>query len=405
MSENVTMNWSVLKEFKPFLQAAWKQSEFPKPTSIQSDAIPAILEGKDVICESPTGTGKTLAYLMPILEKINPENQQIQAVILAPSRELVMQIHGEIQTWTKESGIKSASFIGGANVKKQVEKLKNRPQVIVGTTGRILELIKSKKMKMHEVKMIVADEADQLTLPEHRKSLQEIIKTTLKDQRQLLFFSATIGKETEQIAQELMDSPALIKVQHSKEDKENVNHLYLVSEQREKIDTLRSVLHTVSGKVLVFINDVQKVGDVQTKLGFHKIDVAVLDGGAKKQEREAAIRKFRNNAVSILLVTDLAARGLDISDVSHIIQLDIPRDFHQYVHRSGRTGRMGAKGQVISIVSPQEERDIKRFCKQLGVKADRKTLYRGNLIEEEVKKEEKANSTFKKKTMHKKKKK
>ncbi|MEI5909020.1 DEAD/DEAH box helicase [Bacillus spongiae] len=405
MSQHDTTEWSVLNKLKPFLQEAWKQSGFQKPTNIQTEAIPTIMEKKDVICESPTGTGKTLAYLIPTLEKIDAESQHIQAVVIAPSRELVMQIHSEIQSWASASDIRSASFIGGANVKKQLEKLKKRPQIIVGTTGRIMELIKAKKLKMHEVSTIVADEADQLTLPEHRRHLEDIIKTTLKDQRQLIFFSATIGKETERVAKEMMVSPSIIKVEQNKADKLKVEHLYLVSERREKMTMLRSILHSFTGKTLIFVKDGETAEEVQRKLQFHHINVDILDGMSKKQEREAAMRNFRKNKVATLVVTDLAARGLDIRNVSHVIQFDIPREYKQYVHRSGRTGRMGAMGFVISIVTQQEVRDVKRFCKELGVKAIRKNLYKGELIDHIMKKEEKGKRRSKKSLPNKKNKK
>jgi superfamily II DNA/RNA helicase len=194
-----------LSNLKPFLQDAWKTSEFTELTEVQQKAIPEIFEGKNLVCESPTGTGKTLAYLLPILNSIDEKRMQAQALILAPSHELVMQIHQEIQKWTKGSGINSIALIGGANVKNQIEKLKKKPKIVVGTTGRITELIKMKKLKMHEVKTIVVDEFDLMIGHEHINNVRQIIKSTMAD-RQLLFFSATLSEITDRVASELMEN-------------------------------------------------------------------------------------------------------------------------------------------------------------------------------------------------------
>jgi superfamily II DNA/RNA helicase len=184
-----------LMDVKPFIQSNWEKANFQEPTAIQKKSIPLILEGKDVFAESPTGTGKTLAYVLPLLNNIDEKKKNAQVVILAPSRELVMQIFEEIKKWSEGSGLTSASFIGGANIKRQLEKLKKSPQVIVGTPGRIHELIKLKKLKMHEVKAFVLDEGDQLLIPEHKNTIKEIIKTTLND-RQVVLFSATLNEST-----------------------------------------------------------------------------------------------------------------------------------------------------------------------------------------------------------------
>src|SRR5690606_21132614 len=372
-------NWSQLEEMKPFIQKIWQESGFEAPTSIQEKAIPAILEGKDVICESPTGTGKTLSYLLPAIQKLDETKNGIQIVVLAPSRELVMQISDEVKKWTQGTNIVSASFIGGANIKKQVEKIKERPQIVVGTTGRIIELINMKKMKMHEVTTVIVDEADQLVSNEHLSNLQSIIKSTLRD-RQILFFSATISEKTEKTAKSLMNNPETIRIQR-KLNLENTSHIYFLCEQRDKIDVLRKIMYTEPDKVIAFIKSLDKVEEIEAKLTYNHIDVAVLAGEAKKQERQQSMKNFRAGKIPLLLTTDVAARGLDIQDVTYVVHFDFPKTVEQYVHRSGRTGRMGKEGVVISIVNAREESFLKKMGYDLGITFTKKDFYKGEIVD------------------------
>lgn len=373
-------NQPLIEGLQPFLQDAWTNSGFQSLTPIQEKAIPAILEGKDVVCESPTGTGKTLAYLLPILEKLDPTRPALQAVILAPSQELVMQILEQFQIWSKGSGIIGTSLIGGANIKKQIEKLKKKPQLVIGTPGRIFELIKMKKLKMHEVKTIVVDEFDVMITPEHLGDIKSIMKTTLKD-RQTVFFSATLSDQTNEVAGELMRDPEYIRINEKEMEAigSNVEHLYLLTELRDKIDVLRSLLHTGDMKALVFINKIERLGEVEEKLRFKGIKLAALAGESHKKERKEAIDNFRSGKVSVLLTTELAARGLDIQGITHVIHFDFPQTTKQYVHRSGRTGRMGAEGTVISIVTKREESYLQQVGKELGLSVIQVKLFKGKL--------------------------
>ena len=376
--------WSQLEEMKPFIQKNWEKSGFETPTAIQEKAIPAIVEGKDVICESPTGTGKTLSYLLPAIQKLDETKNGIQIVVLAPSRELVMQISDEVKKWTQGTNIVSASFIGGANIKKQVEKIKERPQIVIGTTGRIMELIKMKKMKMHEVTTVIVDEADQLVSNEHLSNIQSIIKSTLRD-RQILFFSATISEQTEKTAKSLMNNAEIIRVQQTI-NQENTTHIYFLCEQRDKIDVLRKIMYTEPDKAIAFIKSLDKVEEIEAKLTYNHIDVAVLAGEAKKQERQQSLKNFRAGKIPLLLTTDVAARGLDIQDVTYVIHFDFPKTNSQYVHRSGRTGRMGKKGVVISIVNAREESFLKKMGHELGISFTKKDFYKGEIVDAQEKK-------------------
>jgi superfamily II DNA/RNA helicase len=392
-----------LTTMKPFLQEAWKKSGFEQATPIQEKAIPLMLEGKDVMAESPTGTGKTITYLLPLLEKIDPKKQNTQAVIVAPSRELVMQILQVIQTWSQGSGMTNTSLIGGANMQRQLDKLKKSPHVVVGTPGRIQELITMKKLKMHQVKTIALDEGDQLLVPEHLQTVKNIVKATMAD-RQIVLFSATLPAQTETIAKEFMNEPETVKVTADDMPPSKVDHLYFVCEQRDKLEVLRRLLHVGSFKALAFIKDIANLTVYKEKLEYKGIAPGVLHGDSKKEERAAALKNFRSGKSPLLFATDVAARGLDIQGLTHVIHVDFPKDVKQYVHRSGRTGRQGAEGTVISIVTEREERVLKQFARELGIVVEKKVLYSGKIVSEkeqsewkETQKKPRPKKTFKKK--------
>lgn len=367
-----------LDQLTEFLQENWKKASFPNMTAIQEKAIPVIVEGRDIIAEAPTGSGKTLAYLIPILNKIDVSNSNIQTVILASSHELVMQIHKEVQNWSDGSSVKTAAFIGGANIKRQMEKLKKKPQIIVGTPGRVLELIKKKKIKMHHVQTIVLDEADQLIVPEHRETVKEIIQAA-RSERQLLLFSATLTEEVVQEVTHWMKTPEIIKITNDSSLPE-VEHIYFVCENREKIEILRKLGRLENMKGIVFMEDIGRLNVFSQKLQYKKLPIGVLHSDVNKKDRQNAIKNFREGKFSLLLATDVAARGLHIEGINYVIHLDIPKDFTQYVHRSGRTGRLGStKGTVISIVNRIEEQKLKRLLKKLHIYAKEKELVRGEI--------------------------
>ncbi|MGE7602723.1 DEAD/DEAH box helicase [Peribacillus sp. NPDC097675] len=372
----------LVKDRKPFIQEVWKKSGFAQLTPVQTKTIPVIAQGKDIMAESPTGTGKTLAYLLPLLEKIDPDKKSPQALILASSRELVMQINEEVRIWSEGSGISGAAFIGGANVKRQLDKLKKHPQVIAGTPGRVYELIAQKKLKMHEVKTIVLDEGDQLIIPEHMQTINNIIKTTLKD-RQIMVFSATLPEETEKVARGFMNDPELIKVDKSEKMESKVDHLYFVVERREKSKILEKITRLKDVKALAFLNDIAELSVLHEKLSYKGIEMGVLHGESNKVDREKALRKLRSGKSPMLIATDVAARGLDIKGLTAVVHIDMAENIDQYIHRSGRTGRAGADGTVISIVTEREERELKKMARELEIPLTKVNFYGGNIVVEE----------------------
>lgn len=375
--------WNTLK---PFIQSNWEKSNFQQATTIQEKAIPEILEGKDLIAESPTGTGKTLAYLLPLLNKINPETKSMQAIILASSQELVMQILTEVQKWGEASGIRSASFIGGANVKRQLEKLKKSPHLAICTPGRALELIKQKKLKMHEVKTIILDEADQLLVAEHLDSIRQIVKATLKD-RQVVLFSATLTEKTENLAKELVNEPNVIRVKKDATiEAAKVDHIYFQAEYRDKIKFIERISRLKDSKILVFVKDIGNLTVLHEKLTYKNIQTSMLHSDLDKIARQKSMNLFRTGKNNVLLATDVAARGLDIQNITHVVHYDIAGDKTQYIHRSGRTGRFGASGMVINIVTDREERELKLLAKELSIPLTRKNFYEGNIVDYRTKK-------------------
>ena len=377
----------LINTLKPFIQQNWEKASFKNITSIQEKTIPFLLEGKDVIAESPTGTGKTLAYLLPLLNKIDTESKNIQAVCLASSQELVMQILSEVQKWGEGSGIRSSSFIGGANVKRQLEKLKKHPHIVICTPGRALELIKQKKLKMHEVKTVVLDEADQLLVAEHLESVRQIIKSTLKD-RQVVLFSATLTDKTERLAAELVQEAEIVRVKKDETIKaEEVEHTYFQAEYRDKVKLLEPISRLENAKVLVFVKDIGNLTVLHEKLGYKKIKTSMLHSDLNKMDRQKSLREFRSGKTNMLLATDVAARGLDIANITHVVHYDLATDQTQYIHRSGRTGRFGAKGLVISLVTKREERELKQLVKELQIDASRKSFYSGEIVDFKEKKE------------------
>lgn len=353
------------------------------PTAIQQDTIPVVLAGRDVIGQSPTGTGKTLAYLLPLFQKIDTAKREIQACILAPTHELSIQIQRQVESLANNSGlsITAALMIGNVNIMRQIDKLKEKPHIIIGSAGRILELIQKKKINAQTIKTIILDEVDRLLDDKNIDSVKAVIKATQKD-RQLLAFSATMPPTALKQAQSLMNNPQLVSVSGNAEVLPNLEHLYFVADQRDKFEVLRKIIRATNiAQALVFINHSDDVELTVDKLNYHSIAAAGIHGSFVKEERKKAMEGFRNGKIQLLVSSDLAARGLDIPGIKYVVNLDLPEDPQVYLHRAGRTGRAGRSGVVISIVSPREMLLITKYEKVLQIKMLPKHLTHGKVFD------------------------
>ena len=351
-----------------------------EPTEIQKEIIPAALNGENLIGQSETGTGKTLAYLLPTIEKIDTSKKEMQCIILAPTHELAIQINNTINELKKAAAldITSTSLIGSANIKRQIESLKAKPHIIVGSAGRILELIGKKKVSAHTIKTIIIDEVDKLLDKNNLPVVKDIIKATQK-YTQVMMFSATLNGKTLDIAKTLKENINVISVENNKVN-ENINHNYIKTDGRKKIETLRKLLNAIkSEKILVFNNDSYTTNTAIEFLKSNSIKVDAIGGNGRMEDRKRALENFRKGNIQVLIASDLAARGLDIKGVTHVINFDIPEDANDYLHRAGRVGRAGETGEVFSLVDDREEKIIKIHEKNFKINITEKHLYKGNI--------------------------
>lgn len=348
---------------------ALNKQDITEPLPIQSLAIPAAIEGKNIIAQAHTGSGKTLAYLLPLFQKINITTAQCQAIIIAPTHELVVQINDQIKRLATNSQlpITSAILMGGMNIEKQIERLKKKPHIIVGSSGRILELIKKKKLPAHTIKTLIIDEADNLLEKNQSADVLAIIKACMRD-TQLMLFSATISEKTKVIADSFMSDPLFLNTCEAQPLNPQISHYYTLSEQRKKVETLRKLLHKLSPeKTLIFVNNTHEGDILVDKLHYHKFLVGGLSSKQNKQQRETTLQHFKTGKINVLVSSDLSARGLDIPSITHVINLDLPIQPQDYLHRAGRTARGFNTGTSISILTDRETRLLKDYEKTLGL--------------------------------------
>ncbi len=362
----------------PVLESALSVDEITEPTPIQIKAIPVLLAGSDAYISSETGTGKTLAYLLPLFSRIELQQRTLQVVVMVPTHELAMQIADVGRNLAQKSGleIRLQVLIGGVSIKRQVEKLKNKPHVIIGTPGRIGELVDLRKIKPHTVQSVIIDEVDRLLFGDSLNAIQKIIKSTLRE-RQLVFVSATQRAESSREAEAL--APDLLPV-HVGSDRVNeaIEHAYIECEQRDKTDVLRRLLSALRPeRAIVFVHRNANAEDLRAKLLHHKIAAVDLHGTQDNLARRKAIDDFRAAVAHVLIASDIAARGLDISGVSHVFNFDIPTQSKDYLHRVGRTSRAGSRGYAISLMTAQELRLAQRYQTELGITMSVGRLSRG----------------------------
>lgn len=352
----------------PDLVVALAKQQISEPTAIQVAALPVLLAGKDAYLHAETGTGKTLAYLLPIFCRLDAEQAATQAVIVAPTHELAIQIQRQCCDLAQSAGwpIRSLLLIGGTSMDRQIDKLKKKPHLVVGSPGRIRDLLSMGKLKAQHLRSIVIDEADRLLDEESLPAIRAIIQAAPRA-RQLIFASATQELQRAETIAAL--APDLVMLQTGAAAvNENIEHLYLVCEARDKPEVLRKLLHALlPDRAMVFVHRNETAEAVAAKLIHQQIPVADLSGALHKQARKQAMDDFRSGEVRVLIASDVAARGLDIKDVTHIFNLDVPTESKAYLHRVGRTARAGAQGLAITLFTADEVRLVRRYEQELGI--------------------------------------
>lgn len=351
---------------------------------VQSLVFEDIKKHNDLIVQAQTGSGKTLAYLLPLFSKIDSTQRETQVMVLAPTHELVMQIVDQIKLLSQNSNmnITTLPLMGEVNIQKQIKNIKStKPHIVVGTTGRILDLIKQRKLKVHNVKTIVLDEADNLISGKNLNTVKDIVKCTLRD-RQILAFSASTNDKCIDVLKSIMKDPKVLRSTPKISVNKNINHMYLLGDVRDKFKLLRKSLAAVNPKkAIVFVNDEDSIEIINAKLNHHNRNAVCIYGKMSKEDRKNALYKFKTGKANVLVSSDLSARGLDIKDITHVFNLDFPVSSNEYVHRVGRTARGKNRGDAISIVTPKELGSIRVLSKEFNINIKQKDLYEGNLID------------------------
>ena len=352
-------------ELKPTIQQAIDEAGFKEPSPVQKEAIPLILEGNDIIAQAQTGTGKTAAFGIPILNMMKSDGS-VEGLVIVPTRELAMQVSDEIYRFGKLSGLKTATVYGGTAYGKQIERIK-QASVVVATPGRLQDLLMSGKIKISP-KFVVLDEADEMLDMGFLDEIKNIF-TFLPKERQTLMFSATMPKAIRKLAEEILNNPKTVSITKAESTNKNIVQHYYVVQERERDDALvRLIDFKNPAKCIIFCRMKKEVDRLVSHLTSQGFKVSGLHGDMEQKQREITIRGFKQGGVDIFVATDVAARGLDVNDVTHVFNYHIPFDSESYVHRIGRTGRAGKTGEAITLVTPNELRTIKRIEKDVGAK-------------------------------------
>ena len=367
MEKKLFADLEISKEVKK----AVKEIGFEEATAIQTATIPLIMAGKDVIGHSQTGTGKTAAFGIPAIELLEVRNKKnIQSLIVCPTRELAVQASEEIRKFAKyKEGAKIVPVYGGQPIERQIKALKYGANIVVGTPGRIMDLMRRKVLKLGEVKLVVLDEADEML----NMGFKEDVETILLEvplERQTILFSATMSKEIMRITEEFLKDPELVKIDHQQLTVPTIDQYYFEVPKGRKIDALCNALDVYNpSKSIVFCNTKKQVEELQGELQGRGYMAAGLHGDMRQVSRDQTLRSFKSGKNDILIATDVAARGIDVDDVEIVFNFDLPKDEEYYVHRIGRTGRAGKSGRAYTfVVGRNQLRDIKDLSKYIGRK-------------------------------------
>ncbi len=365
------------------LQSAIRDLGFETPTPIQQEAIPFLLQhqDQDLIALAQTGTGKTAAFSLPMLEQIDVNNRNVQALILCPTRELCLQIEREISAYAKHMrGFNAVAVYGGVNASNQKRDLRKGAQLVVGTPGRTLDLIKQKALDVRYIQWLVLDEADEMLSMGFQDDLEAILESTPKE-KQNLFFSATMPQGMQGMVKRFMKDPHRIQVAKQNIGATNVEHIYYVTPAKNRYKALQRLVDAnpeIYG--IIFCRTRRETNEVAQKLIQMGYNADTINGDLSQQQRDHVMQMFKKRSIQLLVATDVAARGIDVQDLTHVINYQLPDDPEVYVHRSGRTGRAGKKGKSLIIVHSREVGKLRRIEKMLGKQIEQKQIPSGDDI-------------------------
>jgi ATP-dependent RNA helicase DeaD len=339
---------------EPKVLRAITELGFEEPTPIQLQTIPVAMAGRDLIGQAQTGTGKTAAFSIPLIQKISTETDKISALIMAPTRELAIQVAEEISKLVKYKGLRSLAIYGGQEISKQIRGLKNRPQIIIGTPGRLLDHIKRKTIRLDDVQTVILDEADEMLDMGFMEDIQSIL-SLVPEERQTMLFSATMPPNIQKLAQQFLRNPEHVAVASKEVTSPNIEQAYIELHERQKFDALSRLIDMENPDLaIIFGRTKRRVDELAEALQRRGYPAEGLHGDLSQNQRDAVMRKFRDGSIDVLVATDVAARGLDVSGVTHVVNFDLPQDPESYVHRIGRTGRAGKEGKAWTFVTPRE---------------------------------------------------
>ncbi|TGN19546.1 DEAD/DEAH box helicase [Leptospira idonii] len=346
--------------FRPELLSGIAEAGFQTPSPIQRQAMPLVLEGKDLIAQAQTGTGKTAAYGLPCLNRIEIK-EGMQVLVLTPTRELALQVSDELYRLGKNLGIKTTTIYGGASYSKQISQVTKGAQVAVATPGRLLDLLKGKELKNFKPTMVVLDEADEMLDMGFLEDIESIFGF-LPEERQTLLFSATMPDAIKKLASRYLDHPAHVKIAATEKSSKNIEQVYYVIDEQERDNAVVRVLDYENPfKAIIFTKTKKEADDLKTNLGFKGYAVEALHGDLSQKQRESVLKSLHDGRIKILVATDVAARGLDVKDLSLVINFHLPFDSESYTHRIGRTGRAGKSGKAVTFVTTRESRALLRL--------------------------------------------
>jgi ATP-dependent RNA helicase DeaD len=334
--------------------AAIQDMGFEETTPIQEQAIPLGLMGRDIIGQAQTGTGKTAAFGLPIVEKADSNQSHVQGLVIAPTRELAVQVAEELNRIGRNKGIQTVPIYGGQDIVRQIRALKSRPQVIVGTPGRLMDHMRRKTLRLEHISTVVLDEADEMLNMGFLEDIETILKE-VPENRQTMLFSATMPEAIRTLAGQFMKNPEHITVKTRELTVPSVEQCYIEVHEGQKFDVLCRLLDMEASQLaIVFGRTKRRVDELTSALSTRGYSVEGIHGDLTQAKRDSVMRKFRAGTIDVLVATDVAARGLDITNITHVFNFDIPQDAEWYVHRIGRTGRIGKSGMAVTFVTPRE---------------------------------------------------